>query len=115
MKNLILPIVGTLLLTAVLGIATSVPLAKADPAGVFNGFTCGLGGGIITHDSHSVDTQSENSNTNLNCQGDVDPTSSGRAEVDRDFACGAGGLTFDSHSVTTPDGHKIISCHNNNK
>ena len=111
-----LQILTTFFVTLTIVSATTLfTSANAAPASVFNDFPCGLGGGVPATNSHSVDTQSANSNTNLRCEGNVAPTQSGHAVVDKDFACGAGGLTFDSHSVTTPNGKKIISCHNNNK
>jgi hypothetical protein len=98
----------------------SLSVARGDRASVNKDFSCFVREPddhefLITTDSQAEDTQSNNKNTNLRCIFDESPTSSGHAELERDFTCFAGGFTSDSQVVQTPNGKVILQCHNNNK
>ncbi len=115
----ILAILATILITATLTTA-SLSVARGDRAAVNKDFLCFIREPdghepLITRDTQAEDTQSNNRNTNLRCIFDGSPTSSGHAELERDFTCFAGGFTQDSQVVQTPNGKVILQCHNNNK
>lgn len=115
----LLSIVATILITTTLT-TTSLSVVRGDRADVNKDFLCFIREpdgheALITRNTQAEDTQSKNRNTNLRCIFDGSPTSSGHAEIERDFGCFAGGNTFDSQVVQTPNGKVILQCHNNNK
>lgn len=115
----IIAILATILITATLT-TTSLSVARGDRAAVNKDFLCFVREPdghelLITRNTQAEDTQSNNKNTNLRCIFDGSPTSSGHTEIERDFPCFAGGITFDSQTIQTPNGKVILQCHNNNK
>ena len=112
---------GLAVVVAAAALLAMVPsLGLAAPATVVNDAGCVMYDGnfnlvVLTFDSLSVGTASDNCNSTIQCKASgVTPSDTGKTVKFNGFVCSTGfGLTTQTQEVVTKSGHASLVCHVN--